>query len=110
MPLVVDHCSRGFVNHVVVTGSEVARDTMAPEDEERLEEALSLVERINPRVNVIHAPRGQFDNAIDSENILRDRGFDAREMGKMRHLLYPGWWDRDAEERSGKEVAATHSR
>ena len=110
MPFVVDHCSRGFVNHVVVTGSEVARDTMAPEDEERLEEALSLVERINPRVNVIHAPRGQFDNAIDSENILRDRGFDAREMGKMRHLLYPGWWDRDVEERSGKEVAAAHSR
>ena len=95
MPFVVDHCSRGFVSHVVVTGSEISPDDMSPEDEERFQRTLSLFERINPRANVILAPRGQFQSTNDFMAILRDVKFDSREMGKMRHLLFPGWWDRE---------------
>ena len=106
MPFVVDHCSRGFVNHVVVTGSETCDlDSMSPEDEERFQKTLALIERINPGANVIHAPRGQFLHNADFDVIIRDDSFDAPEAGKMRHLLFPGWWDRGEAEKAKREGA-----
>ena len=103
MPFVADHCSRGFVNHLILTGSESAPENLEGEDEERYKGTLSLLERLNPSANVILAPRGQFRHANDFSVILRDSSFDTREMAKMRHLLFPGWWDSEKELEVGKE-------
>jgi len=93
MPFVADHCSRGFVNHLILTGSESTPDTLEGEDEERYKRTLLLLERLNPSANVILAPRGQFLHGNDLHVLLKDNSFDAREMAKMRHLLFPGWWE-----------------
>ena len=110
MPYVMDHCSRGFVNHIVITGSETF-DSMSAEDEDRFKTTLSLLYRVNPHANVILAPRGQFQHSKDFDVVLRDAAFDTRAMGKMRHLLYPGWWDRRTkeEEERRKETSSSEN-
>ena len=59
---------------------------------------------MNPSANILLASRGKVDRDSDLEALLAEDAFETNDMRKMRHLLAPGWWQKDDRGRRG-EVA-----
>ncbi|XP_076467401.1 dynein axonemal assembly factor 9-like [Babylonia areolata] len=84
LPMLLNHCSQGWVNNIIFTSQTKAPSTL-------LDQIQSLIRSVNSDVALLLAESGEIKRSTDLDQVVSESAFDQPAMVRARLLLYPGW-------------------